>query len=188
MTKNDLRLDYKIRRNNISLQFLANASLSVANNALHLPIWQFAYYHIFLPIIEKKEPDTSYLLSILQAKDKKIVVPKVSGNQLRHYLLTDGTRLNKSKWNIPEPVNGNEVLPEKIDVVFIPLLAFDEKGNRVGYGKGFYDYFLRRCRPEVIKVGLSLFEAVDEITDVSEEDVALDYCVTPEKNYSFRSS
>lgn len=188
MIKKDLRLDYKLRRNNISLQFLANASLSIANNALKIPIWRFKYYHIYLPILEKKEPDTSYLLSILQGKDKNIVLPKVSGNQLRHYLLTDRTRIGKSEWNIPEPVDGIEVLPEKIDVVFVPLLAFDKEGNRVGYGKGFYDKFLGSCRPEAVKVGLSLFAAVEEITDVSEKDVALDYCITPEKNYSFISS
>ncbi|MGI9549601.1 MAG: 5-formyltetrahydrofolate cyclo-ligase [Aurantibacter sp.] len=188
MTKKDLRLDYKERRNNITPQFLANASLSIANNVLRIPIWSFNYYHLFLSIAEKKEPDTSYLLSILQGKDKNIVLPKVSGDCLRHYLLTDDTRLNKSEWNIPEPVDGIEVLPEKIDVVFVPLLAFDKKGYRVGYGKGFYDNFLASCRPEVIKVGLSLFAPIEAITDVFEKDVALDYCATPDKNYSFTSS
>lgn len=185
MTKKDLRLDYKLRRNNISRQFLANASLAVANNSLQLPIWGFDYYHIFLPIIEKKELDTSFLLSILQGMDKNIVLPKVLGSRLRHYLLTDGTRLKKSSWNVPEPVDGLEVSPVKIDVVFVPLLAFDENGNRVGYGKGYYDRFLGECRPGVVKVGLSLFEATIKISDVSKKDVALDYCVTPEKNYTF---
>ncbi|MBM1104907.1 5-formyltetrahydrofolate cyclo-ligase [Aurantibacter crassamenti] len=187
MNKKDLRLDYKKRRKNCSPQFLANASLGIANNALKIPIWNFDYYHIFLPITSHKEPDTSYLLSILQGKDKNIVLPKVSNQELKHYLLTDNTRLKNSSLNIPEPVDGIEIPIEKIEVVFVPLLAFDISGNRVGYGKGFYDKFLSGCKPETIKVGLSLFEPVEKISDVYENDVPLDYCITPEKNYSFVS-
>lgn len=139
-----------------------------------------------MPIIENKEIDTTFILSILQGKDKNVVIPKVIGNYgLKHYLLTDATRLRKNKWHIPEPVDGIEVKPEKIDVVFIPLLAFDEKGNRVGYGKGFYDRFLRQCRSNVIKVGLSLFKAEEKITDLTDTDIPLDYCITPSKTYSF---
>jgi 5-formyltetrahydrofolate cyclo-ligase len=55
-------------------------------------------------------------------------------------------------------------------VVFVPLLAFDKKGNRVGYGKGFYDAFLSKCKPETIKIGLSFFEAEETIDDVFEND------------------
>ena len=76
-------------------------------------------------------------------------------------------------------------LPKKIDVVFVPLLAFDSKGHRVGYGKGFYDRFLNECRKDVITVGLSFFEAEDEFIEANETDVPLDYCVTPLKVYSF---
>lgn len=186
MKKKDLRLDFKELRNNISKQLLANASLSIANNALKVPIWNLDYYHIFLPISNKKEPDTSYLLSVLHGKDKNIVLPKVSGKRLKHYLLTDSTKLKNSDRDIPEPVDGIEISPEKIDVVFVPLLAFDEEGNRVGYGKGFYDDFLGSCRSETIKVGLSLFAPVKKIDDVFEKDIPLDYCVTPEQNYSFK--
>jgi len=58
----------------------------------------------------------------------------------------------------------------------------------VGYGKGFYDSFLSRCKPEVIKIGLSFFEAVESITDIRSEDVSLDYCVTPLGVQSFVAS
>lgn len=122
-------------------------------------------------------------------RNKKVVVPKVyTDHILRHYLLTDSTILQPNKWNIPEPVNGVEVPASKIDVVFVPLLAFDQLGNRVGYGKGFYDRFLRECRDGIIKVGLSLFEAEDFIEDTDENDIPLDYCVTPKKIYSFSGS
>jgi 5-formyltetrahydrofolate cyclo-ligase len=70
-------------------------------------------------------------------------------------------------------------------VVFVPLLAFDKQGNRVGYGKGFYDRFLANCKPETIKIGLSFFEVENEIADVFNNDIELDYCVTPNKIYTF---
>ncbi|MDO6515899.1 5-formyltetrahydrofolate cyclo-ligase [Zobellia uliginosa] len=187
MLKNDLRSLYKTKRASLDQESLSDSSLSIANALLHLPIWSFSYYHIFLPITENKEIDTSFILTILQGKDKNIVLPKmVDGATLQHYLLTDSTRIRKNHWNIPEPVDGIEVPQNKIDVVFIPLLAFDKKGNRVGYGKGFYDGFLAQCRPDVVKIGLSLFPAEEElIEDTNSNDVGLDYCVTPAKTYSF---
>ena len=104
---------------------------------------------------------------------------------MQHILLTDNTKLKANSWGVPEPLDGIEVPTQKIDLVFLPLLAFDENGNRVGYGKGFYDNFLRECKEDVVKVGLSLFTAEKEITDVNGNDIPLDYCVTPEKIYSF---
>ncbi|MBT2160071.1 5-formyltetrahydrofolate cyclo-ligase [Zobellia barbeyronii] len=187
MLKKDLRSLYKNRRHLLDNESLEDSSLNIANGLLKLPVWSHDYYHIFLPISENKEIDTTFILSILQGKDKNVVLPKVGDNTtLQHYLLTDSTRLKKNKWNIPEPVDGIEVPTSKIDVVFIPLLSFDKKGNRVGYGKGFYDTFLAECREDVIKIGLSLFPAEDElITDIYDNDVPLDYCVTPSETYSF---
>ena len=101
-------------------------------------------------------------------------------------MLTDSTVIKKNKWNIPEPIDGIEIPSEKIDVVFVPLLAFDEKGHRLGYGKGFYDIFLASCKPDVIKVGVSFFEAENAIPELETSDIALNYCVTPNKTYIFK--
>lgn len=189
MLKKEARLKYTKLRKTISKESLLNSSLTIANKTLELPIWDDEYYHIFLAIPDKNEVDTTFILSILQGKDKNIVIPKVSGkNQLRNYLLTDSTKLKANDWGVPEPVDGIELPETKIDVVFVPLLAFDKKGNRVGYGKGFYDVFLQKCKSDVIKVGLSLFEAEDRITDSNEYDIPLDYGVTPETTYSFSTT
>lgn len=188
MLKKDLRLNYSALREKMAEEAILNSSLSIANQLLKMQIWDRDYYHIFLPIPEKKEIDTSFILSILQGKDKHVVLPKVSQKLfLQHYLLTDSTKLQTSHWGIPEPIDGIEIYASKIDVVFVPLLAFDSKGFRVGYGKGFYDRFISECRTNVIKIGLSLFGAEVNISDVTEHDLRLDYCVTPEKIYSFKS-
>lgn len=185
MLKKDLRNKYLTLRKQFLPTVIADKSLAISNKALELPIWSKDFYHIFLPITSKQEIDTINLLSILQGKDKHIVVPKVQGDILQHYLLSDNTKFKNSKWGVPEPINGIQINPEQIDVVFIPLLAFDTKGNRVGYGKGYYDHFLKSCKKDIIKVGLSFFEAEAIITDIFEDDIPLDYCVTPKRNYSF---
>ena len=93
------------------------------------------------------------LITLLQGKDKNLVVPKVTDeNSMVNYLLTDNTSIKKSAWGVPEPIDGIEVPENKIDVVFVPLLAFDTQGNRVGYGKGYYDTFLRKCRKKRSKL------------------------------------
>ncbi len=186
MLKKDLRVKILSLRNSITTEYLSDQSLQLANTLLTLPIWNFSFYHLFLPITQKKEVDTSYILSILQGKDKNVVLPKMADDQnLKHFLLTDSTVIKPNKWGVPEPLDGLEVPIHKIDVVFIPLLAFDTKGNRVGYGKGFYDIFLKECNPNVVKIGLSLFEAEESIDDIAPDDVPLDYCITPNKVYSF---
>jgi 5-formyltetrahydrofolate cyclo-ligase len=152
-----------------------------------LPIWEGLYFHLFFTIEEQKEIETEFILHILAGKNKEIVVSKSNFEtfEMTHFLMTENTKFQKNKYNIPEPIDGLEVPVTKIDVVFVPLLAFDKLGNRVGYGKGFYDRFLSKCKPESIKIGLSLFEAENSISDASADDVRLDYCITPTEVYRF---
>jgi len=185
--KKELRLHYKNLRKSLSEENIEEKSLEISNQLIQLPIWDKTYYHVFLPIEEQKEVNTEFILHLLSGKDKEIVISKSDFETriMSHFLLTDNTKIRKNEYNIPEPVNGLAVPSQTIEVVFVPLLAFDVFGNRIGYGKGFYDKFLAECKPETIKIGLSFFEAVSQIDDVFESDVKLDYCVTPEKIYRF---
>jgi 5-formyltetrahydrofolate cyclo-ligase len=187
MYKSELRKKYKTLRQQLSEESLENNSIAIANQLLTLDIWTATYFHIFLPIEEQREINTEYILHILSGKDKEILVSKSDFATLKmhHFLLTDNTKIRKNEYNIPEPLDGIEVPPSKIEVVFIPLLAYDSHGNRVGYGKGFYDIFLSECHPETIKIGLSFFEPESIIEDVAVNDIRLDYCITPNKIYSF---
>lgn len=187
MFKIELRKKYKALRVELSSDFIESQSLAIANQLLSLDIWDNTYFHLFLSISEQKEIDTEFLLHVLAGKDKEVVVSKsdITTRKMTHFLLTDNTKFIKNAYNIPEPVDGIEVPVSKIEVVFVPLLAFDNKGNRVGYGKGFYDAFLSECNPETIKIGLSIFDAELTIEDTSDIDVSLDYCVTPGRIYEF---
>ncbi|WP_018613539.1 5-formyltetrahydrofolate cyclo-ligase [Segetibacter koreensis] len=108
-----------------------------------------------------------------------------SACKMHAILVSDETEFVENKYGITEPAEGEEIEPQDIDLVFVPLLAFDKKGYRVGYGKGYYDRFLEQCREDVITVGFSYFEAIDKIDDTHQFDVPLNYCITPHKIYEF---
>ena len=187
MQKLELRPKYKALRKQLSENEIEEMSLAIANKIISLPIWEKTYFHIFLPITEHHEVNTEFILHLLSGKDKEIIISKsdFGTRRMTHFLLTDNTKIKKNEYNIPEPLDGIEVPSHKIEVVFIPLLAFDTTGHRVGYGKGFYDNFLSKCKPETIKIGLSFFPPEELIEGISENDVKLDFCVTAEGIYKF---
>jgi len=104
---------------------------------------------------------------------------------MNHIHFEDTSELINNEFGIDEPESGNKILEDEIDLVLVPLLAFDKKGFRVGYGKGFYDKFLFNCRIDTLKIGLSFFDPVDEIVDINQFDISLNYCVTPKDVFIF---
>src|SRR5688572_7590309 len=146
--------------------------------------------HIFLPILKNRELNTWPIIRKLwqEFPQCKTVVPVTNfqTQELEHYQITPETEIKENHWGIPEPVNGLRVFEAEIDTVLMPLLAFDEKGSRIGYGKGFYDQFLQHCRPAVLKIGLSLLPAIPHEIPADPWDVPLNHCLTPGKRYDFR--
>ena len=103
---------------------------------------------------------------------------------LKAVAVKEDTFFELNEYDIEEPMNGKEISPEAIGLLIVPLLAFDYMGNRVGYGKGYYDRFIAQCRSETIKVGFSFFEP-EVIDDVNEFDQMLNFCITPEQIFQF---
>jgi 5-formyltetrahydrofolate cyclo-ligase len=139
---------------------------------------EYDSYHIYLTISDKNEVDTSLILNYLWMNQKKVYCSKVNNNSLLHYELTPDTILKKNQWGIPEPIDQKNIFIQNIDCIFTPLLAYDILGNRVGYGKGYYDNFLKNYNFST-KVGLSFFDPIETIDDISSSDIPLDYIITP---------
>ena len=185
-TKAVLRTEYQKRRDSLTDDQIADCSIQISNLSLTLNIWEYSIYHLFMTNEKNKEIDTSYLLSVIQGKDKQPVIPKiVDENRLEHFLLNDQTPLKNNRWGIPEPLSGITINPKQIEVVFVPLLVFDQHGHRVGYGKGYYDRFLDQCSESTLKVGLTFFDPVTKIEDIETHDISLDFALTPERIYAF---
>src|SRR5690606_15407815 len=92
--------------------------------------------------------------------------------------------IKPDKYGIPAPLEIVEGSNSLLQVVFVPLLAYDLKGHRLGYGKGFYDRFLSQLSYGVLKVGLSFFPA-EKFIPTEEHDVRLDSCINPEEVIEF---
>ncbi len=147
----------------------------------------FGVVHVFLPIDSNNEIDTRLIIDRIRIEFPlvKIAVPRVRGNELETLRFDVDSVLKLSDWNVPEPAGDAFVDPWLIGIVIVPLLAFDQRGHRVGYGKGFYDRFLKTCRQDSLKVGVSFFPPVENIDDANENDVRLDFCLTPFNSYKF---
>jgi 5-formyltetrahydrofolate cyclo-ligase len=144
--------------------------------------------HVFLPITSKREPNTWLIIDWLieEFSNIRICIPKMdNGNKLTNFYFEGRDQIKDNKWNIPEPQFGEITATDLIDLVIVPLLAFDLEGNRVGYGKGYYDRFLKECRMDCKKVGLSFFDPLEKISDINANDVKLTHCITPKKSYTF---
>lgn len=185
MNKIEARKKYLDLRKKLDNVQIISKSISISNNLQDLPIWEHNFYHIYLPIKEKNEVDTMPIINILNNKKKKVLIPKSDfiNTTMKSFLLNDNTVLKKNNYGIAEPINNEEFLG-RIDVIFIPLVAYDLIGNRVGYGKGFYDKFLKNQNNKILRVGLSFFNPEKRIK-IDEHDENLDFCVTPNRIFSF---
>ena len=123
-----------------------------------------------IPIMEKFER-LKYIISL----------PKISQNSnMNFFIWSTNDPLNINKYGIPEPINNKIIYP---DVLLVPLVAYDKNFNRVGYGGGFYDRYLKRIKKikNVLTIGLAFsYQKVKKIP-IEKNDIKLDFIVT-EKN------
>lgn len=122
-------------------------------------------------------------------RDIKLLYPVMMNDQnqceMQAVLVDDDSYFETNKYGIDEPVCCTAAPASEIELSIIPLISFDKTGNRVGYGKGYYDRFLNKCSPKNIKIGFSYFDAIDVIDDVNPYDIRLDYCITPGRIFTF---
>ena len=185
--KTFLRSHYKKKRFSLTKQEVDDLSQRVCKQLDKLNIWKLKHYHIFISILKYNELDTSSIINRLKSEQKIIIVPKISNNELVHIAINDETKFGLNEYGIKEPNDGNHFIIENLDIIFIPLLAFDLEGHRVGYGKGYYDRFLKLTNSSSLKIGLSFFDPINKIQDIDDNDVKLDYCVTPKQVHKFNN-
>jgi 5-formyltetrahydrofolate cyclo-ligase len=105
--------------------------------------------------------------------------------QMHAFIDDENLTWEEAAFGLTQPKTGRKVPASEIDLILVPLLAFDKKGHRLGYGKGFYDRYLGACRQGVLKIGLSWFEPIEEIPEINGLDIPLSHCVTPHQLYVF---
>lgn len=190
MTKQELRKIYLQKRLTLSRESYLHANQQLVQRFFQdVDFSHINVIHIFLSITKNNEPETWPIITKIKSDYPavRVSLPRVniSTNQLENFYFENKDQLKTNAWGIPEPQYGAPTLVADIDLVLVPLLCFDLAGNRVGYGKGFYDKFLRHCKSSCRKVGLSLFEPTEKIDDITDTDIPLDICITPEKTWQF---
>jgi 5-formyltetrahydrofolate cyclo-ligase len=188
MTKKELRKQFLEKRLFLNKNFQQEKNQAICQNFFdYFDLSQIKKLHVFLPILTKHEINTWLIIQSLFQNYPQITVVTSKSDfksaNMESFQLEMDTQIVENRWGILEPVNAAKCADEKtIDMILMPLLCFDKRGYRVGYGKGFYDRFLlQKCRTDIIKVGLSWFEPIQIIEDINEYDVKMDFCVMSDR-------
>jgi len=188
-SKQELRLEYKTKRCQLSLEEETALNEQLLSRFTKLDLSGVEFLHIFIPIGKYHEPNTYLIINYVQEffPQIKIVVSRSNFDDysMQHFILDEHTLFETNSWGIPEPISGIKVASSVIDMIIVPLLIFDLFGYRVGYGKGLYDRFFSSCKVGVQRVGLSFFNPIDVIADKNEYDVQLTKAITPDHIYHF---
>lgn len=185
MLKSDLRKKYLELRKTLSKDEVLLSSEKIFKNFdLQFNVSENQNVHVFLPIEKFNEVNTKIFIDYFWKRKVNVFVPKIAEGRLISIKYTPDGLLEENSWGILEPKTSiNE--SEYFDFVLTPLLYCDAKGNRIGYGKGFYDQFFKTINSDAQKIGVNFFSPDEEIDDVLDSDVKLDYLVTPEEILSF---
>lgn len=186
MLKSELRKKYIEKRETLSQDEVLSLSEKIFNNFLgQFNLVKGQKVHCFLSILEKKEVDTRFFLDYFFKKGIRVFVPKIFNGKLISIEITLETAFIKSFYGITEPESNLDSLENNFDYVITPLLYCDTNGNRVGYGKGYYDQFFESINADSVKIGIGLFTPEEDVDDFWEKDVPLNYLVTPLEILSF---
>lgn len=179
MKKSEIRKIYLEKRKNLSQDVVFLLSERIFENFINFfkPVSN-QKVHIFVPIEKFKEINTQIFIDYFLSRNIKVFVPKIVDTKLISVEIFSDTQFETNNWGISEPVSNEDSEVLDFDFVITPLLYCDFRGNRVGYGKGFYDQFFKNISKNSKKIGVNYFNPDDIIDDVWENDIPLDYLVT----------
>lgn len=188
MLKAELRKKYTQKRKVLSTNEAFLLSQKIFENFIrYFHPEESEKVHVFIPIPARKEIDTQIFIQYFLAQNIRVYVPKIVGDKLINIEISEDTLFETNSWGISEPVSNEDSGENAFDYVITPLLYCDQKGNRVGYGKGFYDGLFQRISKGTKKIGVNYFDPDEYVDDVWENDIPLDYLVTATEVLSFLS-
>lgn len=140
---------------------------------------------IFIFISFKSEVNTILLIEKLLERGYNVCVPRLEDKTMKAIRILSLDNLKQTKYAL-EPKIGVEVKADEIDIIIVPGVAFDKKGNRIGYGGGYYDKFMKNIRKDCRKIALAYeLQVLDRII-VDEWDIEIDSLITEKNIYRFK--
>jgi 5-formyltetrahydrofolate cyclo-ligase len=188
-TKANLRKQFISDRAGIELRQAHEWQARMLDFFANIPIPPNSRILSYRSMPEKNEIPMEYFEDFLMSEKKglELCYPAIDSGDgsMEAYLDDESLEWETVSFGLKQPASGNRVDPRSVEVILLPLLTFDRSGHRLGYGKGYFDRYLVRCRPSAVKIGFSWFEPMEELPEIQSYDIPLDYCVTPEKLYVF---
>lgn len=177
--KKDIRKEIRSAALQIPIDELEKKSRLIEQNLYKLPeLIEAKTIHIYLSSFRSEVHTFSIIRDFIE-RQGKVIVPVVLNKEtyeLGHVELTSIDLLHKSSFNIWEPDNKNYINPLNADIIIVPGVVFDMKGNRLGSGKGFYDRFL--VTADMPKIALAYeFQILDSIP-VKKTDIPVDIIIS----------
>ena len=187
MTKSEIRKLYLEKRKSLSKEEVLSFSKKIFKNYRnHFKPIENQKVHVFLPIEKFNEINTFLFIEYFFKNEIRVFVPKMVDENLISIEIFPDSKFIKNKWGIFEPISDEDSGENDFDFVITPLLYCDNQGNRVGYGKGFYDKFFSELNnSSTKKIGINYFNPEEKIDNVETFDIPLDYLVTPDAVLSF---
>jgi 5-formyltetrahydrofolate cyclo-ligase len=187
-SKADLRATALAARDALSREHRAAAAQEIAARGLPVAILPGLVVAGYSPI--RSEIDPAPLMRKLTAQGVRLALPVIAGRDqpLEFRAWSADDRLLRGRLGILEPSPQAPLI--RPDIVLVPLAAFDRSGHRIGYGAGHYDRSLAQLRGtrEIIAIGLAFAVQQIEAVPALPHDVALDYVLTEDRLFDFRSS
>lgn len=181
--KIELRNKILSLRNALDLNYKMKQDEKIYNNLFNDDLFIKAK-NIFIYIGFGTEVDTKPIIKKALNENKNVYIPKIykGDKSMKAIRLNSFDDLKENSMGILEPTEDNEFINKKdIDLIIVPGVVFDEKGNRIGYGGGYYDRYLVEIQSKNNKLVLAYeFQVLDFIGE-EKHDIKVDYIITEEK-------
>ncbi|HET8866363.1 MAG TPA: 5-formyltetrahydrofolate cyclo-ligase [Gracilimonas sp.] len=179
--KQEIRDEVLSKRERISESEWRSKSEKIIGHLLNADFYKTAeVVHTYISMNKRGEVCTDLFIEQLFKDKKRVAVPitNFTDNTLSHSEIGPSTDLIENKWGVREPKNVKPIQVSELDLIIVPMAAADLKGNRLGYGKGFYDQFLKQT--QALKAGLVFDQFLFKEIPVEEFDEKLDVIITEE--------
>ena len=179
--KDKIRNISKTNREALKKDFIEQASNDISQKIITSKYFKDAN-NIGCYLSTEYEVSTDIIINSVHKKNKNLYVPNIKqGHAMDFVKMTLNSKMVKNKYGIHEPSSEDIIDANKLDIAVVPIVAFDKKKNRLGYGKGFYDRYLNRYLKKfdnIITIGIAFSFQKYHKLPVKNNDVKLDYILT----------
>ncbi|MEZ0536143.1 5-formyltetrahydrofolate cyclo-ligase [Caldicellulosiruptoraceae bacterium PP1] len=183
MTKNELRKKALCKRKQLNSDY-KNLCDKIIFQRLLIYLKNKQINNIFIYLNLVNEVDTKHIINYFLIQKINVYVPKIIDNKEMVAIKIDkDTEYKKNSLKINEPLEGIQISPEKLDLCIIPIVGFDENCNRLGFGRGYYDRFLKRTPMSCLRIGLAYEVQKCKAIPIEKHDITLDCIITEKRIY-----